>query len=75
MELEEGWLGTPVGDVGASAVLVKGVEIVGVAEVVGLLLALDEVLAILDGTFGCPLKELQLVLKLLKYLQIPSKHP
>ena len=40
LELEEVWLGAPVGAAGAVAVLVEGVEAVGVAEVVGLLLAL-----------------------------------
>ena len=44
LELKEGWLGAPVGPLGAVAVLVEGVEVVGVAEVVGLQLALDEVL-------------------------------
>ena len=64
LELEEGWLGAPVG---AVAVLVEGVEVVGVVEVVGLPLALDKVLEILDGTFRCPLKEHQLVLMLSKF--------
>ena len=73
LELEEGWLGAPVGAVGAIAVLVEGVEAVGVAEVVGLPLALDKVLEILDGIFRCLLKEHQLVSMLSKFGEPPEQ--
>ena len=53
LELEGGWLGAVVG---AGSVLAEGVEAMGVAGAVGLLLALDEVIEILDGTFDCLLK-------------------
>ena len=74
LELEEGWLGAPVGAAGAVAVLVEGVEVVGVAEVVGLLLALDEVLEILDGTFGCLLKEPSVGVECCQNLENPLKN-
>ena len=62
-----GVAGCPVGAEGAVAVLVEGAEVVDVLEVVGLPLALDEILEILDGTFWCPLKAPWLVLMLSKF--------
>ena len=56
LELEGGWLGAVVGAAGAGSVLPEGVEAMGVAGVEGMLLVLDEVIEILDGTFHCLLK-------------------
>ena len=51
-ELEDGCLGA----VGAESILGDGVEAMGVAGTDGMLLALDEVVEKLHGTYGCPLK-------------------
>ena len=56
-ELEDEWLGTSVGAVGAESILDDGAEAMDVAEAVELPLTLDEVIEFLDGTFECPLKE------------------
>ena len=45
-----------MGAVGAGSLLGEDVEAMGVAEAAGLLLALDEIIEFLDGTFECPLK-------------------
>ena len=42
--------------VGARSILAVGVEAMGVAGTEEILLALDEVIQILDGTFDCLLK-------------------
>ena len=64
LELKDGCLGAVVGAVGAESILDEGVEAMGVTGTDGILLALDEVVEILDGTFGCLLKT-QLVLLML----------
>ena len=47
-----------MGAAGAGSLLDEGVEAIGVAGAVELLLALDVVIEMLDGTFCCPLKVL-----------------
>ena len=69
LELKGGLLGAVVG---AGSILAEGVEAMGVAGVVGLLLALDEVIEILDGTFDCLLK-VQLWSMLLKFCKFLVK--